>query len=55
MGRRYRLAMPKKPTGAERYLAARMQDPEFRAAYEAARHAIDAEQAALRAEPDSNS
>ncbi|MGQ0430981.1 MAG: hypothetical protein ACT452_01085 [Microthrixaceae bacterium] len=47
--------MTRKPTGAERYLADQLRDPEFRATYEAARQAIDAERAALRADSDSGS
>lgn len=38
-----------RPTGAERYFAARMKDPEYRAAYEAARTRIDQIDAVLRA------
>lgn len=55
MRRRYGRAMTKKPTGAERYFATQMRNPEYRAAYEAAHQAIDAEQAALRAGSDSPS
>ena len=45
--------MTRKPTGAERYFAAQMQTPEYRAAYGAARQKIDTEQVALRATSDS--
>jgi len=37
--------MTRKPTGAERYFEAQIQDPDFLAAYKAARREIDACQA----------
>lgn len=36
-------ASPREATGAERYLASRLDDPEYRAAYEAAREATEPE------------
>jgi DNA-binding phage protein len=43
------LFMSNRPTGAERYLARRLADPEYRDAYEAARARIDAIDGLLQA------
>lgn len=41
--------MAKPPTGAERYLAGRLEDPEYRKAYEGARERIDQIDSVIRA------
>lgn len=46
---RYAWNMPQPRTGAERYLAKRLEDPEYRNAYERARERIDLTDSVIRA------